>query len=243
MEWCSKCGNDARLSEVISDNGIVSICENCLIEGNFPIIKKQINSEIKEVEKKESVYERLSRMSGIDPKNEKEKKELKAEEDNLKHIVNKNYDKRIKEHKNNLGVKRPDLIDNFHWIIMRARRAKKLTQDQLAVEIAEPPNAIKMVEEGILPKEDYTLLKKLENYLDIKIIEKENYTDDFEKLPEEFNNVKKFSKFSGLDFESKNLTIADLQDMKRKKEEEILKRVDKKYFLKDEEEGDENEKI
>ena len=49
--------------------------------------------------------------------------------------MDKNYKEKVGE---DLSKKpRADLVDNFHWIIMRARRMKKLTQAQFAKEIGE----------------------------------------------------------------------------------------------------------
>ena len=62
------------------------------------------------------------------------------------------------------------LVRNFHWDMMRARRARHLTQEQLAEAIGESALAIKMAERGMLPREKERLVKKIENYLHIKIM-------------------------------------------------------------------------
>ncbi len=59
------------------------------------------------------------------------------------------------------------MVDNFHWIIMRARRARKLTQKQFAEAIEESEEAIKMAEKGVLAKNDLVLVNKIENHLEL----------------------------------------------------------------------------
>ena len=147
------------------------------IEENIPIISKPVDSQINEYKKKTKepqqvrksvIYERLSRMSGIKVEDGREKKsfELLKKEDDLKKIANKNFQERLDKRPSS----KPYLVDNFHWIIMRARRLKKITAEQLAKEIIEPESAIKMAEKGILPTDDKKLINKLENKLEIELI-------------------------------------------------------------------------
>lgn len=212
---CGISGERIRFFDAISGKGIVKICEECASKENIPIVRKP--SEIltptsyRDLHKGKTVYERLSRMSGFDLKNKKsetEKEFLQKQETTLKDIIDKNFKTQFKE-----KLKpRSDLIHNFHWVIMRVRRSKHITQEQLAKEIAEPEASIKMAEQGILPKDSYKLINKLENYLAIKLIKKE-FADKIEEKPKEigFDSVT-----------TKSLTISDLKEMKEKKEAEIL---------------------
>ena len=123
----------------------------------------------------------------------------------LRDIVDRNYKEKVNQEKK----PRPDLIENFHWAIMRARRARKLMQNQLAEAIGESVAAVRMAEQGVLPEDDYKLLNKLERYLDVALIKRE--------VRRELD-----SKPKSLDFDkitSKELTIADLREMKRQKGE------------------------
>lgn len=210
MAECFKCGvsgEKALLFEVISREGVVKVCRKCSFEENLPRIKKKTEgyfAAIKGQEKKESVYDRLSRMSGVDKREVRKSELLKKQETTLKEIIDKNFEAVKQETK-----KRTDLVNHFHWIIMRARRAKKLTQAQLAEEIAESEKAVKMAEQGIFPAGN-ELIKKLENYLRIRLV----------KEPEKYEKPKE------LKFDSeatKTLTISDLQEMKKKsKEKEFI---------------------
>lgn len=64
---------------------------------------------------------------------------------------------------------RDDLIENFHWTIARARRLKNLSRYQLANVLNVSEEQIISMERGELPKDDYVLVNKLENYLAIKL--------------------------------------------------------------------------
>ena len=84
---------------------------------------------------------------------------------------------------------------------------KKLTQAQLATQIAESEAAIKMAEQGVLPEDDYRLVNKLENYLGIKIIR-----------PEFVEKVRPPTS-RRLSFEMDEAKILTIDDLRRLKEE------------------------
>lgn len=224
MECFICCVSDkkARLFEAISfkDKGIIRICESCSKRENIPLIRRPTTFQLKEAEKSptQKVYDMLlsARKHQYDFKRIKAKEfEKKREDVNLRKIVDRNYEKFIPLEK----MPRPDLIDNFHWVIMRARRLKKLTQEQLARELSESEAAIKMAEQGILPEDDYRLVSKIESFLGInlrKITEKkpdeirESVREKIYEIPEETPaRVIKFDPVM-----AKNITIADLRRMK-----------------------------
>lgn len=208
---CAKCGAPgewAKLYDVITGEGIVKLCKRCISEENAPVIHKPTEAEIQSVDKRSSLYKRLSDAAGLNPEEHKRniqefnKKDLiKKEEVTLRDLVDKKFDKFVKK----TLKKREDLIDNFHWVIMRARRAKKKSISQLAKEIGELERVIKMAEQGVLPEGDYRIVEKLETALGIRILKPE--------IAEELERQKKqlgFDKHS-----AKNLTISDLQEMKK----------------------------
>jgi len=138
--------------------------------------------------------------------------ELQRDDAALRKISDKNIKKDFQIQKK----PRPDLIDNFHWVITRFRRMKKITQEQFAREISEPLVAIQMAEQGVLPERDYTLVKKIESYLGIRLI-KEEKTLERERIEQLENNAP----VKALTFEpnnSKSLTIADIRRIKEEKE-------------------------
>jgi len=208
---CSKCGvsgETMKLFEVISDEGIVKVCQRCLFHEGTPVIQKPTESQFKSVLKKESVYKRLSNSAGLDPEQHRmNMQRIQLEQSNKKHdttlrdLVDRKFDGFAKTP----VKKRDDLINNFHWVIMRARRAKKMTIPQLAKEMGEPERALKMAEQGVLAEGDYAIVDKFEKILGINIL-----------MPEVSSRLKQKKKQLGFDdFSTQNLTISDLKDMKK----------------------------
>ncbi len=237
VEECFNCGisrERLRLFDAISGKGIVKICKECASKGDMPLVKKLEETPLYQnlktnlTEKSKTVYERLSKISGYDLRNrktEEEKELLKKQETTLKDIVDRNFKIQIKESK-----PRSDLVNNFHWIIMRARRSKHITQEQLAKEIAEPEAAIKLIEKGTFPENSPNLIFKLENYLRIKLVKKE-FVEKNEEKPKEI----------GFDaMTTKNLTISDLQEMRIIREEKEIfgEKIDEEEDFFQEEDGD-----
>ena len=136
------------------------------------------------------------------------------------------------------------LVRNFHWIIMRTRKSRHITQKQLGEAISEPEIAIKMAEKGILPEFNSKFIEKLENYLKINLkkkpepesTEKKSEDASVSSITQSYEPVKEEIEEFGIDLDStRNLRISDLKKMKEEKEEEIL---EKKNF---EEENYEND--
>ena len=212
---CSVCGisrKKVRLLDVISSKGIVKICEACSKAEDMPILRRPTTFQLKESEKKPPG---ISDMLLSVRKQKKEsleefgkKYEKTKTETTLKEIVDKKYEMMVSEEKK----PRPELVDNFHWIVMRARRLKKLTQEQLAKEISESIAAIKMAEQGILPEDDYRLVNKLEAFLGINLVK------DVSKIPE-FSHERLPARIIKFDTKTmQDLTIDDLKKMKEQTE-------------------------
>jgi ribosome-binding protein aMBF1 (putative translation factor) len=212
---CSVCGvsrKKVRLLDAISSEGIVKICEACSKAEDMPILRRPTTFQLKESEKKPSgIYDMLSSVRRQKKESLEEfgkKYEKIKTETTLKEIVDKKYEMMVSEEKK----PRPELVDNFHWIVMRARRLKKLTQEQLAKEISESIAAIKMVEQGILPEDDYRLVNKIEGFLGINLVK------DVSKIPE-FSHEKSPARIIKFDTKTmKDLTISDLKGIKEQTE-------------------------
>ena len=237
MDECFKCGaqeNRTMLFDAISEKGIVNICKKCASEEDLPIIKKSTFEEYEEKIKLKSlnVYERLTRISDYNSENKKPEKEktlLKKQETTLKNIVDKNFEKNFKKQ----ATLRNDLIENFHWIIMRARRLKHITQKQLAKAIAEPEAKIKMAEKGVLPENSQQFINKFENYLGIRLIKKREPQSP--NIIQREINKEKNDNHSKINFDpitTKIMTISNLKEMEKKKETEILNEKDNETQIK-----------
>ena len=167
---CGVNGEDAVLFSAIVTEGVVPVCEECSVKEKILVIKRV--GQLRESEKNLTVYERLSRMAGLDPVGHKEK--IKQEE---RIELKRQGIKKPIEKKNlsfpNLKQITPQfeegLVRNYHWTIFNARRAMKLTQKQLADEIGEPEASVKLIERGILPDNYVPFIRKLQTYLRITL--------------------------------------------------------------------------
>lgn len=217
---CFKCEKDyGHLIDVISKEGIVKVCQDCLREEDLPIVSRRTP-----VSKPPFLR--------TPPKRYEKSPELKRQEKELKKILDRNY--------TSVNESKPsDLVDNFHWILMRARRMKKLTQEQFAKEIKESETAIKMAEKGTLPEKYPELIKKIEAYLSIRLFKENPIDKSFEREVEIVKeNLVQGAEKGDLKFNdltTRTLTISDLQDMKKQKEEIVLnpeKNPNKPEFVK-----------
>ena len=62
-----------------------------------------------------------------------------------------------------------ELVDNFQWHIIKKRRALGLTRKRLAEKLGETENTIKLLENGVLPREDFVIINKLQNFFSFNI--------------------------------------------------------------------------
>ncbi|MCK4647549.1 hypothetical protein KAT24_01300 [Candidatus Pacearchaeota archaeon] len=205
MNECFKCGisgEKARLFDVIASEGIVKICSRCFSEEKLPLIKRPTTSQLKDSEKQHTYQERIKAFSKAPMQNDLHRKENV----NLRDIVDRNLKIDLQE-----NVKpRPDLVENFHWVIMRARRAKHISRMQFAKDLGESETLIKMVEQGVLPEDDNKIINKIETYLSINL-RKQEFMEPTKK--------------KGLGFDSvsvQNLTISDLKEIRDKGDEDIF---------------------
>ncbi len=231
---CFICGvkeEDAVLFSAIISEGVVPICEECSVKENIPVIKRV--GQIRESERNQTVYERLSRMAGLDPVGHKEKI-IREEKIGLKKIeLRKPELRRPVEKKNqsffpNLKQIKPQfeegLIRNYHWTIFNARRAMRLTQKQLADEIGEPEESVKLVERGILPDNYVPFIRKLQTCLGIELFNKQ-VKRDFnlnKSVPKENVEEKKEEKspyWKNLGFLNRNREKRKNEELKQKEQE------------------------
>jgi ribosome-binding protein aMBF1 (putative translation factor) len=254
MAECYRCGvsdERERLFDAVSNKGVVKICKSCANEDNLPLVQPM---DLNKPEKTKTVYERLSAMANLDPEKHKQmiaerarqeemrvhrERAEKRQNADIKSVVDSNFEK-------NKPKPRTDLVDNFHWIIMRTRRSKKLTQKQLAESIGESESLIKSAEEGVILDNADTFVRKLESYLGIKLKKGEYINED----PAKREIREKFEKEANFDSKTTEaLTIADLKEIDKKKEADgskgffsFLKKNKKKDEVKPEEDKEISDK-
>lgn len=201
MAECFKCGiseEKALLFDAISHSGIVKICRKCSIIENLPIIRKPKTEE----EPLKSVSERITRISGTMGRGGSYIRQPRKDDMDLRELIEKNFRQNLKED----SEMKKNMIENFHWAMMRARRAKHMTQEQLAQTIKEPVIAIQNLEQGFVPEKSRELIGKIENCLFVRL-KKPN--TEIEKRETSFSQIS-------------NLKVSDLKEMKNEEESEIF---------------------
>ena len=183
---CGIKGENATLFSAIVREGVVPVCEECSVKEKVMIIKRV--GQLRESERNQTIYERLSKMAGLDPVGHKEKirREERIEGQRLREPEKKNSSFFPNLKKINPQFEE-GLIRNYHWTIFNARRALKLTQKQLAEEIGEPEASVKLVERGILPDNYLPFIRKLQTYLRVTLFNNQ--------LKKDFNLTKDTPKF------------------------------------------------
>lgn len=71
------------------------------------------------------------------------------------------------EYKKNNVIR--ELLDNFHWEIVKARKSMNLSRKQLADAIGTNEQSLRMLENGELPSDDFILINKVQNRLKINL--------------------------------------------------------------------------
>ena len=233
---CFICGipdSEARMFDVISDSGLVKVCSRCSTEVDLPIIRKAEDVKTKGEEfsvKKMKEYAGLSTTS--EKLTTKDVLKAKAADDlnrarkvsginvstssvTFRDLVESKFETNRKQHNS-----REDLITNYHWDIMKARRAKRISKEKLAKDLNISLDVARKIERGVYDFNGNELLERLEVYLGLSLIK------------EEFRNKNKKGGIMGI---SDNLTIADLNEIKQKVAEDnnpYWRRVMGKFFSK-----------
>jgi len=196
---CYRCGEtEGRFFDVISGEGIITLCKECYLGEEAPRVKNSSEENFEDINNQEKVYERLSKSTGFDLNKHKENiKSSKETEQSFRQLVDKKFDSTQSKSKNE------DLVDNFHWIIMRARRMKKMTSSELAKELGVDLSEIQMAEKGIIKNGDYNFVQNLEKILGISLFKPE--------IKKRIETQK--SQLGFMEGDSKDLTISDLKEM------------------------------
>ena len=222
MLECFRCGaseEKVKLYSAISERGVVKICSDCNALERLPIIKKPSDSQIEDSKRQRSVKDMLSGMN--------RGKLLAGREVSLRELVDKN----LKERKANQPS---DLIDNFNWTIQRIRRNRKITREQFSKGIGEPESAVRMIEQGVLPGNDYKIISKIESYLGVSLRKQGSsgfpntaVGEQVRRFNPSTSKINEPPRRLGFDRDSASqLKIADLKSMKKKQEESKEKPID-----------------
>lgn len=137
-----------RLVEAIEEGKIVNVPEEYAIREGLPILRKP-HIEI------------LGK--GMGEKKEFDAKDLRGVD--RKEIFGLNYKKPWRKRNDVIN----SLIDNFQWMITAKRRQLGISRKKLADKIGASEEDVKMIENGVLPSDDFVLISKIQNCLGINL--------------------------------------------------------------------------
>jgi ribosome-binding protein aMBF1 (putative translation factor) len=234
MEVCSRClksEKQAKLLDAVEGNEIVKVCEECSVLENIPIIRKPSSFQLRAAEKPYTVYERLSRMSGINKKGYSPVNPVRRVEEvkpkiNLENIRKpKDYSKILSERQEiaRKANKPLWLVDNFNWQIKIARRDRKISTFHLASLIGETESTIRMMEDGFLPDDANRIIGKIEQTLSINLRRGDAGSE------QSTSNVRQPARILNFKPETLNsFTIADLKKLKEQRQKLDQEETDRK---------------
>ncbi len=84
-----------------------------------------------------------------------------------------------------------ELAENFHWEIKKKRRELGITRGKLANDIGEPEHALRLMENGIIQKDDFVIINKLQDYFKINLRkDKANFTQSPRAMIQQKSEIK-----------------------------------------------------
>lgn len=162
MKSCNICGvseDKVRIFDAIYNGKMANLCERCSIIENIPIIKRPSTKQLNEAEARFSSRPRLTPRVSIQ---NIQKTNTFFQRDRLKELDDKpELELPEKESLN--------LINHFHWEIMKNRRRKGLSHRQLAKSLGESELVIQMIEKAKLPSNPEALIRKIEQFFQISL--------------------------------------------------------------------------
>lgn len=140
-----KYSNPPALVDAIEEGRIVKVTEDYARREGLLILRKSFSvvSEPTVVQKKEEEARRNRGFIGMDDL----RKPLKSKENELQ----------------------KELVENFHWMLVEKRKVRGLTRKKLADSIGESETNVKMIENGVLPVNNFILVNKLESFYGISL--------------------------------------------------------------------------
>ncbi|MEK6934193.1 MAG: helix-turn-helix transcriptional regulator [Nanoarchaeota archaeon] len=137
-----------KLVEAIEEGKIVNVPEDYAVREGLPILRRSKSEEIiKDVKGEKSLD--VKDLRGVD----------------RREIFGLNYKKPWRKRNDVID----SLFDNFQWTITAKRRQLGLTRKKLAEAIGSNEEDIKMIENGVLPSDDFVLVSKIQDYLGINL--------------------------------------------------------------------------
>lgn len=145
IEFASKKESE-RMVDALDEGCIVRVSESYARNEGLPILRLIQDSSVNE-----------------------EAKALARSKENLDRVKIAPFDslrKPLKKNENNILS---SLKENFHWSIIQQRRNRGISRKQFASALGVSENEVKMLENGVLPAEDFVLIGGVERYFGISL--------------------------------------------------------------------------
>ncbi len=136
-----------KIVDAIDEGRIVRVPEEYAIQEGLPILRRQ---KIDETRERESSWMQRNR--------KKEKVGNYIRLDDLR--------KPLRQNANNVSS---SLIENFHWKIREKRRQLNITRKQLSSILGIDESDLKLIENGIIPRDDFVLINKIQEYFNLNL--------------------------------------------------------------------------
>ncbi len=151
--------NSMEMVEAIDDGKIVRVSEEYAKREGLPILRRSNveNKETRAVNETDLVKRREFSGRGIFDSSRVHNKGILAFEE---------YRRPLKRSESDVSN---ELIDNFHWEILKRRKEKEINRKQFAVDLGVSEEEVKIVENGRLPRNDFVLINKIQSYLGINL--------------------------------------------------------------------------
>jgi ribosome-binding protein aMBF1 (putative translation factor) len=136
----------SAIVEAIDDGKIVKVPEEYALREGLPILRRTEVSFLGKPDRKAA--------------REAEKKEMRSA------MGFDAFRKPLKPKPNDVVS---SLIDNFHWQISQRRKEMNLSRKQVADKLGVKELDIKMLENGVLPSDDYLLINKVQQFFSVNL--------------------------------------------------------------------------
>ena len=156
---CKKPWEIVELYEGIYDNQMVMVCEECANEEKIPRLRKPSIDQLKLADKRYSVRERMEKMSGMNKYHSEVGKDQRVLQKNLTKL-------RMPEPKQ----QHEDILENYYWTLNMARRRRKMTINQVAIQTNIPIEVIEAIEKGKIPLGFEQIFVNLESFFKIQLL-------------------------------------------------------------------------
>ena len=182
---------EEELVEAIEEGRIVKVPRRYALEEGLLILRKPGPSHTR-------YEEALRKVPAENPVKPSEPKRIQNR------LLFDDFRKPLKKKKSQVET---ELVEHFNWAILKKRRDLNISRRQLAKEIGVSEKDLVLLENGIIPRDDFVLINKVQNYFGI--------------------NLRKDRKEFGGDLQMRKI-VDDMQVEKLKLRDEELKRKESK---------------